>query len=107
MTPHELIPLDHAVEPLDEGGTWLLDLVAAVDHRSGELPDDLHAAGPYRDLLGRDAVVCGDVRWTYARLDAEVARLRRENAQLRRANEILRIASAFSAAAELDRKLGQ
>ena len=32
MTPHELIPLDHAVEPLDEGGTWLLDLVAAVDH---------------------------------------------------------------------------
>ena len=39
--------------------------------------------------------------------DAEVARLRRENAQLRRANEILRTASAFFAAAELDRKLGQ
>jgi transposase len=38
--------------------------------------------------------------------DAEVARLRRENAQLRRANEILRTASAFFAAAELDRKLG-
>ena len=32
MTPHELIPLDHPVEPLDEGGAWLLDLVAAVDH---------------------------------------------------------------------------
>jgi transposase-like protein len=39
--------------------------------------------------------------------DAEVTRLRRENAQLRRANEILRTASAFFAAAELDRKLGQ
>ena len=39
--------------------------------------------------------------------DAEVARLRREVAQLRRANEILKTASAFFAAAELDRKLGQ
>ena len=37
--------------------------------------------------------------------DAEVARLRRENAQLRRANEILRTASAFFAAAELDRHM--
>lgn len=40
-------------------------------------------------------------------LDAEVVRLRRENAQLKRANEILKTASAFFAAAELDRKLGQ
>jgi transposase len=39
--------------------------------------------------------------------DEEVARLRRENAQLKRANEILKTASAFFAAAELDRKLGQ
>ena len=39
--------------------------------------------------------------------DAEVTRLRRENAQLRRANEILKTASAFFAAAEFDRKLGQ
>jgi transposase-like protein len=37
----------------------------------------------------------------------ELARLRRENAQLRRANEILKTASAFFAAAELDRRLGQ
>lgn len=37
----------------------------------------------------------------------EIQRLRRENAQLRRANEILKTASAFFAAAELDRKLGQ
>lgn len=40
-------------------------------------------------------------------VDAEVVRLRREVAQLRRANEILKTASAFFAAAELDRKLGQ
>lgn len=32
MTTHELMPEDHAVERLDEGGTWLLDVVAAVDH---------------------------------------------------------------------------
>jgi hypothetical protein len=32
MTVHRLIPEDHAVESLEEGGTWLLDLVAAVDH---------------------------------------------------------------------------
>lgn len=39
--------------------------------------------------------------------DAELARLRKEVVQLRRANEILKTASAFFAAAELDRKLGQ
>jgi len=37
----------------------------------------------------------------------ETLRLRREVAQLRKANAILRTASAFFAAAELDRKLGQ
>ena len=36
---------------------------------------------------------------------AELVRLRRENAELRRANEILKTASAFFAAAELDRRL--
>lgn len=35
----------------------------------------------------------------------ELRRLRRENAELKRANEILKTASAFFAAAELDRKL--
>ncbi len=40
-------------------------------------------------------------------IDGEVVRLRRENAQLKRANEILKKASAFFAAAELDRKIGQ
>ena len=32
MTTRQLIPDDQAVESLDAGGTWLLDLVAAVDH---------------------------------------------------------------------------
>jgi transposase len=35
----------------------------------------------------------------------ELRRLRRENAELRRANEILKTASAFFAAAELDRHI--
>lgn len=35
---------------------------------------------------------------------AELKRLRRENFELRRANEILKTASAFFAAAELDRR---
>jgi transposase len=35
----------------------------------------------------------------------EIKALKRENAELRRANEILKTASAFFAAAELDRKL--
>ena len=37
--------------------------------------------------------------------NAEIVRLKKENAELRRANEILKTASAFFAAAELDRKL--
>ena len=36
---------------------------------------------------------------------AELAALRKENAELKRANEILKTASAFFAAAELDRRL--
>lgn len=38
MTNHPFTPDDHE-EPLDEGGTWLLDLVSAVDHlRRGYRP---------------------------------------------------------------------
>ncbi len=37
--------------------------------------------------------------------NSEIVRLKKENAELRRANEILKTASAFFAAAELDRKL--
>ena len=38
-------------------------------------------------------------------VEAKIKELQRENAELRRANEILKTASAFFAAAELDRKL--
>jgi transposase len=43
-----------------------------------------------------------DDRLTSEQLE-ELRRLRKENAELRRANEILKTASAFFAAAELDR----
>lgn len=42
---------------------------------------------------------------TVSEQDAELAALRMENAELRRANEILKTASAFFAAAEVDRRL--
>ncbi len=32
MTDHPLTPPDAGVESLDEGGTWLCDLVSTVDH---------------------------------------------------------------------------
>lgn len=32
MTPDSLLPDDAVNEPPEDGGTWLLDLVAAVDH---------------------------------------------------------------------------
>ena len=48
----------------------------------------------------------GDVRpGVPSSVDAELKSLQRENAELRRANEILKTASAFFAAAELDRRL--
>jgi transposase len=54
----------------------------------------------------RQAEVDGGVRPGTTSIEAErVARLEAENRELRRANEILRTASAFFAAAELDRRL--
>jgi len=54
----------------------------------------------------RQAEVDGGVRSGTTSVEAErVRRLEAENRELRRANEILRTASAFFAAAELDRRL--
>ncbi len=54
----------------------------------------------------RQAEVDGGVRPGITTDDAQrMVELERENRELRRANEILRTASAFFAAAELDRKL--
>ena len=54
----------------------------------------------------RQAEIDGGVRPGTSSDDASrIAELERENRELRRANEILRTASAFFAAAELDRKI--
>jgi transposase len=54
----------------------------------------------------RQAEIDGGVRAGTSTDDAQrIAELERENRELKRANEILRTASAFFAAAELDRKL--
>jgi transposase len=54
----------------------------------------------------RQAEIDGGLRSGMTSSDAErIVELERENRELRRANEILRTASAFFAAAELDRKL--
>ena len=59
-----------------------------------------------RNWIEKDTpVVSSGVSTTSGELDAKVRELRRENSELRRANEILKTASAFFAAAEIDRRL--
>ena len=83
---------DHASEPAIE-----------CRRRIGELldikPDTL------RGWIERAEVDSGARPGVTTEEHTEVVRLRKENAELRRANEILKTASAFFAAAELDRKL--
>ncbi|MGC0367143.1 transposase [Rhodococcus sp. 27YEA15] len=52
-----------------------------------------------------DPVTDSSVPASGADRDEELKALRRENSELRRANEILKTASAFFAAAEVDRRL--
>jgi len=58
-----------------------------------------------RSWVERDDIDRGDRDGVTTAEAAEIRRLRKENAELRRANEILKTASAFFAAAELDRRL--
>lgn len=71
--------------------------------RVGELldvkPDTL------RGWIERVEIDAGERPGVPAAVEAQLKELQRENAELRRANEILKTASAFFAAAELDRKL--
>ena len=71
--------------------------------RVGELldvkPDTL------RGWIERVEIDAGQRSGVPSSVEARVKELERENAELRRANEILKTASAFFAAAELDRKL--
>ena len=69
--------------------------------RVGELLDINQAT--LRGWIERVEVDTGVRPGTSSDVSAELIRLRRENAELRRANEILKTASAFFAAAELDR----
>lgn len=71
--------------------------------RVGELLDV--KAETLRGWVERVEVDAGQRPGVPSSVEAELQDLRRENAELRRANEILKTASAFFAAAELDRRL--
>jgi transposase len=71
--------------------------------RVGELLDV--NAGTLRGWIERVEIDSGDRPGVPSATEARIKELERENAELRRANEILKTASAFFAAAELDRKL--
>jgi transposase-like protein len=61
--------------------------------------------GTLRGWIERAEIDAGRRPGVPSVVEARVKELERENAELRRANEILKTASAFFAAAELDRKL--
>jgi transposase-like protein len=77
--------------------------VLQARRRVGELldikPDTL------RGWVERVEIDAGQRLGVPSSVDARIKDLERENAELRRANEILKTASAFFAAAELDRRL--
>ncbi len=58
-----------------------------------------------RGWVERVEIVGGERPGVPSSVEARLRELERENGELRRANEILKTASAFFAAAELDRKL--
>lgn len=58
-----------------------------------------------RGWIDRVEIDAGQRPGVPSSVEARIAELERENAELRRANEILKTASAFFAAAELDRRL--
>jgi transposase len=88
------------------------------EERRSEAPEESQSAS-FRRLHELTGIPVDTMRGWFARaqIDAgerpgltttereEIKILKKENAELRRANEILKTASAFFAAAELDRKL--
>lgn len=93
-------------------------VVRLFEERRQEVPDESRSASFRRlhDLVGipvdtmrswvtRAEVDAGNRPGVTSSENEEMKRLRKENAELKRANEILKTASAFFAAAELDRKL--
>ena len=76
-----------------------LGALRRVGEQLGVSPETL------RNWVNQAEVDAGDRPGTTTDESRRLAELERENRELRRANEILRTASAFFAAAELDRKL--
>jgi transposase-like protein len=72
--------------------------------RVGELLD-VAPSTPLRGWIERTEIDAGFRPGLTSEASAELQALRKENAELKRANEILKTASAFFAAAELDRRL--
>jgi transposase len=73
--------------------------ICSIASKIGCSPDSLKAW--FRQMQTDEGKAPGTTTEEYKRIKA----LEKENKELRRANEILRTASAFFAAAELDRKL--
>ena len=71
--------------------------------RVGELLDV--SPDTMRGWIERVDIDAGQRPGVPSSVEARIKELERENAELRRANEILKTASAFFAAAELDRRL--
>ena len=71
--------------------------------RVGELLDV--KADTLRGWVERVEIDAGQRPGVPSSVEVRIKELERENAELRRANEILKTASAFFAAAELDRRL--
>ena len=86
-----------------------IELRADPEARASAIPRVARQLGMHPETLRnwvRQAEVDEGRRPGTSTSDAQrLAELERENRELRRANEILRTASAFFAAAELDRKL--
>lgn len=95
---------------LRERATHLaLELRQDPEQRKGAISRVASQLGIHPEVVRtwvKQAEIDGGVRPGTTSVDAErILKLERENWELRRANEILRTASAFFAAAELDRKL--
>jgi transposase-like protein len=83
------------------------------DHPGGSAIESRRRVGELLDVkpktlrgwVERAEVEAGTRPGTTVEENAEITRLKKEVAELRRANEILKTASAFFAAAELDRRL--
>lgn len=75
----------------------------AARRRVGELLDV--KAETLRGWIERAEIDAGERPGVPSATEARIKELERENGELRRANEILKTASAFFAAAELDRRL--